>query len=42
MRWATACPDLGDTSQIVLTPLQERQIGQQSMLADPRRQASIR
>lgn len=25
-------PDLGDTSQIVLTPLQERQIGQQSML----------
>ena len=25
-------PDLGDVSQIVLTPLQERQIGQQSML----------
>ena len=25
-------PDLGDTSQTVLTPLQERQIGQQSML----------
>lgn len=25
-------PDLGDTSQNVLTPLQERQIGQQSML----------
>ncbi len=25
-------PDLGDASQIVLTPLQERQIGQQSMM----------
>lgn len=25
-------PDLGDTSQTVLTPLQERQIGQQSMM----------
>ena len=25
-------PDLGDVSQAVLTPLQERQIGQQSML----------
>jgi len=25
-------PDLGDVSQIVLTPLQERQIGQQSMM----------
>ncbi|MFZ5522612.1 MAG: M48 family metalloprotease [Pseudomonadota bacterium] len=32
--WAVSdgLPDLGDASQIVLTPLQERQIGQQSMM----------
>lgn len=29
---AEGLPDLGDVSQIVLTPMQERQLGQQSML----------
>jgi beta-barrel assembly-enhancing protease len=30
--WGDGLPDLGDVSQAALTPLQERQIGQQSML----------